>query len=172
MPFRNALVPKMYEDDDPSEIPPEGATDEMGPPDQYQPQDLMDNRNALAPRMQRVGFGGDARGQRALRSNNTFEIEQYLRELAQSPQGATDAGIADIRMMARQYGVRTPYDRAFNDPPTSQNPMMGPSGKPRPLMRDPDSWDIGSDGRDRFGQDRYQYEHGYDNLYMNPPQRR
>jgi len=143
----------MYGDDDPSEIPPEGFVEgEVGPPDQYIPLD-EESRNALMPNVHFAGFGGGANGRRATRSNNAFEIEQYLRGLAQTPEGATDAGVAEIMGLSHQYGVRTPYDRAFNEPPAARAPAFGSSGKPRPLMRGPDDYKDERGGRGSFWDD-------------------
>ncbi len=172
---RNALAPKMYEDDDPSEIPPEGATDEMGPPDQYEPQDWMENRrrNALAPPLQRIGVGGGRSGGRASGSDKQFEIEQYLRDLAQSPQGQTDEGVSQIMTMAHQYGVRSPFDRAFNEPPSARAQAFGPSGRPRPLMRGPDDYKDERGGRGAFWDDNDPsvYESEYQQRYGLSPRR-
>jgi hypothetical protein len=140
-----------YEDDDPGEMPPEGYTGEDGPPDQYVPLDEM-SRNRLMPNIHLAGFGGGG-GRRAARSDNSFEIEQYLRGLSQTPEGGTDAGIAEIMGLAHQYGVRTPYDRAFNEPPAARAPAFGPSGKPRPLMRGQDDYKDERGGRGAFWDD-------------------
>jgi hypothetical protein len=136
--------------DDPGEIPPEGFVEgDDGPPDQYTPQDEMQRNPLMAP-LHRVAARS---GGRQSRSDMVFEIESKLREMAAMPQYQTDEGILQIMGLAHQQGVRSPYDRAFNEPPAARGGPLGPSGKPRPLMRGPDEYQDERGGRGAFWDD-------------------
>ena len=150
--------------DDPGEFPPDGFIEgESGPPDQYIPQDEMQRNPLMAP-MTRVASRSSGRRTAA---DASYEIETKLREMAGLPQYQTDEGISHIMGLAHQNGVRSPYDRAFNEPPDSRGGPMGPSGRPRPLMRGPDVYQDERGGRGAFWDenDPSAYEPDYQARY-------
>lgn len=148
---RNALGARLYgyRDEDPAEMPPEGFIEgENGPPDQYIPQDEMDyRRNALVQPI------ASRSGGRRTASDASYDIETQLREMAADPRYQTDEGIVQIMTLAHQHGVRSPFDRAFNEPPGARANALAPSGLPRPLMRGQDEYRDERGGRGAFWDD-------------------
>lgn len=64
------------------------------------------------------------------------QIEAVVRSLMER---GTDEAAYQAMAIARAYGVRPPMHRDFSKPPGEvQGILMGPSGRPRPLMREPD----------------------------------
>lgn len=61
--------------------------------------------------------------------------EQLLRAASKSDRAATDGGIMLIMEAAKMLGVRSPWDRKFQGPPSGPK---GPSGRPRPTAPPPD----------------------------------
>lgn len=66
------------------------------------------------------------------RAKTREEGEQMLRDFVQN---AGDAGYEAADMVAKQLGIRTPWDRDFSAPPAQRADQFGPSGRPRPLNR-------------------------------------
>jgi hypothetical protein len=148
MAVKNALMGGM---------PDGGAPDQYVPPDDMQPNPLMVPLSRVSQRS----------GGRKSASDVAYEIEAKLREMAGLPQYQTDEGINQIMGLAHQNRVRSPYDRAFNDPPSQKGGPIGPSGKPRPLMRGPDEYQDERGGRGAFWNenDPSVYEPDYEARY-------
>ena len=93
------------------------------------------------------------------------QIEQQLMDAWN--RNPTDQNAEQIDRMAKQYGVRAPWEMQRGRPEGAQ---LGPSGAMRPLMRPIDKWQATDEDvpKDRLGQSRYEYERGYDNLYGVP----
>lgn len=82
-------------------------------------------------------MGLDPRLIQAGRKMRPEQFERYLRGLVDTGPG-TDGFMQSIAQAAKMFGVRSPFDRAFNRPPAERGGPVGPSGRPRPLERMPE----------------------------------
>lgn len=136
-------------------------------------QDMMAGRIPDMPQ-ERPGLSGAMRGP-DLSRYSPEQIEEIIKKIA--AQG-TDGAIYQAMTLARQYGVRSPFDRAFQPPPATFGNLSGPTGRPRPLMRQPDmtGFSGGPDDPGRMpdtgmAQTYPEYEANYLQQYA-PPRRR
>lgn len=90
------------------------------------PDTSFDERNALSGHGRAPNLAGLSQQ----------DIEAFLRRMIQD---GTDRDIYQAMALAREYGVRSPLNRDFQNPPASLGGLLGNTGRPRPLMRMNDS---------------------------------
>lgn len=104
------------------------------------------------------------------------EVERLIRRMIES---GSDGNIYSAMALARQTGARPPQHRDFVGPPSAFGGPVGPTGRPRPLMREQDQVGFAG-GPDDFGRlpdsglfEAYpEYEAAYLNAYSKPMRRR